>query len=508
MMSFRCLLFLVCFLGTGTAFAQRIVYSEPDRGDSRRMNFEVIGKISGNFLVYKNVSNKNYISLYDNDMNQVERVEQTYIPGDRLINIDFFAYPDFVYLVYQYQKRNVVYCEAMKVNGAGKRMSEVITLDTTHIGFAANNKIYSSVASEDKSKILVFKINSRNRSNYVVTTLLFDEALALKKRSVLNMPMDDSRDDHLNNFFVDNEGDAVFTKFSRTANDAVSKAQMVWKPAQADSFTTVDVPLDKIYLDELHIKVDNANKRYFLTSFYYKQRRGNIDGFYFYTWDKQTRSQAMQNTIALSEELRNEARGDAGMKSAFNDYFIRNIIVKRDGGFIIGSEAYYTTSRYNNWNRWNYMYGMPYYNTFDYYSFYPSYGSWWYRNQYYNNQAVRHHADNITILSFDNTGKLQWSDVIHKQQFDDEAGDQISYQIVNTGGQIHFIFNLEDKRTLLLNDYVLSPDGQINRNPTLKNLDKGYEFLTKYGKQVSSKQIIIPCYYRNYICFAKIDFNQ
>jgi hypothetical protein len=35
---------------------------------------------------------------------------------------------------------------------------------------------------------------------------------------------------------------------------------------------------DKLYLDELHVKVDNVNKRYFLTSFYYKQRRGNIEG--------------------------------------------------------------------------------------------------------------------------------------------------------------------------------------------------------------------------------------
>ena len=31
------------------ALAQKIVYSEPDEGDSRRMRFEVIGKVSGNF---------------------------------------------------------------------------------------------------------------------------------------------------------------------------------------------------------------------------------------------------------------------------------------------------------------------------------------------------------------------------------------------------------------------------------------------------------------------------
>jgi hypothetical protein len=151
---------------------------------------------------------------------------------------------------------------------------------------------------------------------------------------------------------------------------------------------------------------------------------------------------------------------------------------------------------------------MPY-NSYDYYTTYsPLYSTWWWRNRYSNNsQAVRYHADNVTILSFDKTGALQWSNVIHKEQFDDEGDDRISFQMANTGDQIHYIFNVDEKRSLLLNDFMLSPDGQINHNPTLKNLDRGYEFLPKYGKQVSSYQVIMPCFYRNYICFAKLEFN-
>jgi hypothetical protein len=111
------------------------------------------------------------------------------------------------------------------------------------------------------------------------------------------------------------------------------------------------------------------------------------------------------------------------------------------------------------------------------------------------------------VLSFDNTGKLEWSGVINKEQYDDESDDRISYLMANTGSQIHYLFNQEEKRALLLNDYTLSASGELNHNPTLKNLDGGYEFLPKYGKQVSGHQLIIPCYYRNYICFAKVEFN-
>jgi hypothetical protein len=215
----------------------------------------------------------------------------------------------------------------------------------------------------------------------------------------------------------------------------------------------------------------------------------------------------LEKTLTFSDELRKEARGDANSKMAFNDYFIRNIITKKDGGFILGSEAFYTTSRSGLWNRWDYLYGSPFLSPLDYYSYSPYYNSWWWRSRYTNSQAVRYHADNIVILSFNKDGNVEWSNVIRKEQFDDESDNLVSYQLMNTGSQLHFLFNQEEKRARLLNDYTIAPNGEINRNPTLKNLDRGYEFMPKYAKQVSARQMIVPCYYRNYICFAKIDYN-
>lgn len=489
-----------------SSFGQKIVYSEPEREDSRRMIFEIIGKVSGNFLVYKKIRANNYVSVYNTEMKQIAREKQDYMPEDRIINVDFFPYANFSYMIYQYQKKNVVYFDAVKIDGNGKKISDIISLDTSHIGFNASSKIYSVITSEDKSKLMIYKVNARNRSKFIITTLLFDDNLNLQKRSRFVMPMQEN-DDFLDEFNLDNDGDFVFAKFNRNNNETINQTNLFWKKADSDTLLNIEIPHKDILLDRIYVKVDNVNKRYFLTSFYYKQKRGNIEGFYFYVWDKQTKYPVLQNSLVLGEEIRREARGDANVKMAFNDYFIRNIIVKRDGGFIINTESFYTTSRIGNWNRWNYLYGMPY-HTFDYYTTYsPHYSTWWWRNRFDNNQSVRYHADNITILSFDKNGVLQWSNVIRKQQYDDEGDDRISYQMVNTGGQLHYIFNVDEKRTLLLNDFTLSPDGQLNHNPTLKNLDRGYEFLPKYGKQVSSNQVILPCFYRNYIGFAKIEFN-
>jgi len=499
------LLTLLAIAYSITALGQRIVYSDPEKDDSRRMNFEIIGKVNGNYLIYKNTRNKNYISVFDGSMQQTAKVDQEYIPDDRLINVDFFPYSDFAYMVYQYQKKNVVYCMASKIGSDGQKIGDVMTLDTTHLGFSASNRIYTTISSEDKSKLMVFKINSKNKSKFIMTTVLFDNALNLLKHSRFLVPMEEFND-FLGEFAVDNEGDFVFARFKRNNNETIASTELFLKASQSDTTQKVTVEQPDVLLDELHIKVDNVNRRYFLSSFYYNERRGNVDGIYFYTWDKATQTPVLQSKVAFNDELRREARGESNTKMAFNDYFIRNVIVKRDGGFLINTESYYTTSRFRTWNRWNYLYGSPY-SAYDYYTFYSPYSSWWWRNRFDNNQAVRYHADNITIFSFDKGGNLQWSNVIHKEQYDDEGDDRISFQLTNTGGQLHYIFNLDEKRTLLLNDFTLSPDGKMNHNPTLKNLDKGYEFLPKYGKQVSATQVIIPCFYRNYICFAKIDFN-
>jgi len=111
------------------------------------------------------------------------------------------------------------------------------------------------------------------------------------------------------------------------------------------------------------------------------------------------------------------------------------------------------------------------------------------------------------VFSFDSTGAPEWNNVIAKEQYDDQSDDLLSYQLFVTGGQLHFLFNVIESRRQILNDFAVSPDGEIKKSPTLKNLDRGHDFMPKYAKQVSARQMIVPCQYRNYISFAKIDFN-
>jgi len=142
----------------------------------------------------------------------------------------------------------------------------------------------------------------------------------------------------------------------------------------------------------------------------------------------------------------------------------------------------------------------------DYY-YSPYYNPYYPYNRYgYGNSATRYNAENILVLSFDKDGNLEWSNVIPKSQFDDETQNLISHHIMNTGGELHFLYNQYERRTQLLSDQSISPEGKLTRYPTLRNLDKGYDFMPRYGKQIAGREILIPCLYRNYLCMAKIEF--
>lgn len=495
---------LTLFIATiCTVQAQKLVYSEPDKDDVRSLNFEVVGKFDGNFLIYKNYRDNHYLSLYDNDMKMIKKDKLNFFP-DKLINVDFITYPDFFYALYQYQKRNVVYVMAAKMDVAGKLIGEPQILDTTEINFFASNRIYSIINSENKQYIAAVKINARDEKQHIVGSVFFDKELKQLHKSHINIAMPD-KNDFLTEFHIDNEGSLVFLKAAGTSqNDNINKLNLYTKNMTADTTTSYSIPTNNIYLDDVKIKVNNANQQYLITSFYSKQRRGNIEGLFSYLWDNKSKQQAAYSAIVFTDELRNDARGESNTKSAFNDYFLQNIIMRKDGGYLITAESYYTSTRGGGYNRWDYLNNSAFWTPSQYY-YWRNYGYYYPWGRFNSLSITRYYADNIVVASFDASGKQEWSNVIRKSQYDDNTDNFIGYTTVNTGGELHFIYNQLEKRTLLLSDQSISPDGQLQRNPVFKNLDRGYEFMPRYGKQVSARQMIIPCQYRNYICFAKVE---
>jgi hypothetical protein len=485
---------------------QKVTYSDFEREDNSDINFEVIGKMNGNFLVYKNVRGNHKISIFGDDMKTKEVVKLDFVTS-KTFNVDFVIYPSFFYMIYQYQKRNVLYCMAIKMDGEGKKLGEPIQLDTTQISILADNKIYTTVNSEDKQKIMVFKIHKKNEHFNMVTLLFNSDLKLISNKCRRELDFDEYRDNYAN-FLVDNEGNFVFTKDSKSGSrDNSNQLQLVIKEPQQDTFAYHQLELDKFYIDEIKLKIDNLNKRYIVNSFYYKKSRGSIEGMYTAVWNKPETKLFAQNFIALGDSLRFEAKTTGQLRFALNDFFIRNVIVKKDGGFLITAEDFSTqttSNSLNSWNRWDYL-NNYYYSPYSSY-YYNPYSGYYRPFNSFGRQNTRYYYSNILLLSADKTGKIEWHKVIHKEQFDDDNDNFLSFSTMNKGGELHFLFNDDKNRNQIIANQSLSPSGQITRNPTLKSQERGYQFMTRLSKQVGASQLIVPCIYNGHVCFAKIDF--
>ncbi len=490
------------------SFGQRITFSEPQKEDNRDINFDIIGKMNNNIIVFKNAKWKYAVSVYNiDDMSLKEKVKLDFIP-DKAFNVDYIAFPDNFYFVYQFQKKGVVYCMGAKMDFNGHLIDKPIQLDTTHVGAFGDNKIYSTINSEDKKLIMIFKIQKRdNQFNF--KTLLLNNKLQLVHRSRLEIDYDD-RNDVYGDFLLDNEGNFIFTKAVKSGNRSnISSLDLITKKPLQDTFSIKKINLNKLYIDEIKMKIDNVNKRYLLNSFYYAEKRGNIDGIYSAIWDVNGDSAYANVFTKLDDSIRAIAKMKGNIKLSLNNFFIRNVILKKDGSYLLAAEDYSSQTSGNNmgWNRWDYLYGSPFLSPYDYYYYSPSFGGYYRPYSRFNNmQSTRYYYDNVMLIEMTNTGEVKWNKIINKEQYADDTDNFLSFSTFITESEIHFLFNIIEKRDKLLTDHIITSNGSLKRNPTLRSIDRGYEFMPKLAKQVGARQIIVPCTFRNEICFSKIDF--
>ena len=220
--------------------------------------------------------------------------------------------------------------------------------------------------------------------------------------------------------------------------------------------------------------MDNVNKHYLINSFYYVQRQGNIEGIYSIIWDARGDSSYASMATPISDSIRKVARTSGEMKEAFNEYFINNIILKKDGGYLLVAED--CSNNQVGSNTWHRHFSQSFFYLFYY---------------------------NIFVCSISNKGIIEWSNIIPKKQ---SAYNFSSFNTFNSVEGIHFLYNTSDKRNFLIMDNVVSADGKITRNPSLKSYDTGYDFMIRLAKKTGARQLVVPCLYRGKVCFAKIDF--
>jgi hypothetical protein len=521
--------------------AQSYVMSGIEKTDKDQIQYEVLGKVDGRYWIYKNNDGIATIAQYNDQMQLVQQNDLVFLPK-KLNAIEFITKSNRVYAFYQYQAATTVYAMVAELDEKGQLVGMPVIVDTAEkIRPGSGTKVFNLIESQDRSKLLFFSVNTTNPASIKIKTMALTTPFSLLNEATISINAQNKKS-NLSDFALDNKGNLFCLRNVDQSNTApvVSLLYMA-----ADGSEVIETPIvnNSLVLDDIRLKINNANGTVLVNSFYASEKKGNIEGMYTFIWDIASKQNSVSNASRFTDALRDAVTDKRNLKLAFNHFYVDQVQPNADGGFTIIAEAATTSSNRNAFSRWDYFWGGPFYNPFMFsywnrpFGFYPwarlgwgmmgpwgfgggwgwgGFGGWgmmgpwgwnnWMMNPFANfgYPSVTYSAGKVAILNFDAKANIQSVKTIDKQQSDLNVDQFIGYGEINNAEGINFLYYQKSKGVRQLVHQQLNASGAIVKgNPIMIN-EKQVEWMPRSLKQVGEKEAILPYQSKGKLGFAKI----
>ncbi len=479
----RSLIVVLALLSANLLQAQDVTYSQYDKYDFHSGDYAVVGMTGGLLYTYLNTSDGARLDAYDDSMNKVATVLLDFFP-DKIYETRFISYPDKIIVLYQALESNKVVQYAALLDEKGRLKNKPVELGSSKTGiFGATKTYYSSAISDNKKMILIYSAFDKNREVEFEGKWL-DDNLVITKRSRATFKTDNTVQHGEVN--IANNGDVYMAAFTTvgTQNYADQFWILTLTPGST-KFTPKELLLQDKYAIGGYMRIDNVNNRVYFGGFYSDKKSGSYNGVIYAAYDIAAANYQHKKLIPFDEQMLN-ATNTKRKSRAFDNFQARQLIVKNDGGFVLVSEAQYVT------NRSNYTPG------FGYYSFYSPYMS---------SMVREYHFNDIMALSYNKDGVREWGAYVPKEQYSQEDGGVFSsYALLNTGSSLAFLFNDFNTRNSRIQLATIDAQGNTETHGFTAQGNDNPDWLPRSGKQVAARVLIVPCFHRKQICFAKVMF--
>jgi hypothetical protein len=517
--------------------AQSYVLSGIEKTDKGQMQYEVLGKVDGRYWIYKNNEGISTIAQYNDQMQLVQQNDLVFLPK-KLNAIEFITKSNRVYAFYQFQAATTVYAMVAELDEKGQLVGTPTIVDTAEkIRPGSNTKVFNLIESQDRSKLLFFSVNTTNPSSIKIKTMALSTPFGLLNEATISINAQNKKS-NLSDFAIDNKGNLFCLRNAEQPNAAPIVSLLFMA---ADGSEVIETPIvnNSLILDDIRLKINNANGTVLINSFYAAEKKGNIEGMYTFIWDITTKRNSVSNASRFTDALRDAVTDKRNLKNAFDDFYFDQVQPNADGGFTIIAEAARTSSNRNAFSRWDFFWGGPFYNPFIFnywnrpFGFYPwgrfgwgmmgpwgfgggwgmmgpwgfgGLGGWGIMNPFANfgYPSVTYTAGKVAILNFDANANIQSVKTIDKQQSDMNVDQFIGYGTMNNSAGTNFLYFQKSKGVRQLVHQQLNPSGAIVQgNPIMLN-DKKVEWMPRSLKQVGEKEAILPYQSKGKLGFAKI----
>lgn len=473
---------LLLMIGCLGIHAQDVTYSRYDKFDYRSDAYAIVGMSGGYLYTYIKTEEMAKLDAYDDSMNKVATVLLDFFP-QRIYQVKFVPYPTKMMAIYQALESNKVVQYVAMLDGNGLLKGKPMELRSTKTGIlgATRNYYYSSV-SENKKHILIYSVTDK-KGEIEFDGIWLDDNGAVTKKSKARFKTENTPEHGEVN--VANDGTVYMAAYTPTgAQDYADQYWVLSLPLGGTTFTAKELELGEHYATGGYTRIDNVNNKVYFGGFYSNSKNGRFSGLIYAAYDVATAGFTTNRFIPFDDKMIAEA-GEK-RKSAFDNYLVRQLIVKNDGGFVLVAEEQYVTTR------------STFTPGFGYYSFY---------SPAMNSSVREYHYNDILAVAYDKDGVRSWNAYIPKQQYSQEDdGVFSSFALLNTGGAIAFLYNDFDMNHSRIQLSTLTPDGQTDTHSLSAEGNDYPDWLPKSAKQVSGRVLIVPCFHKRQICFAKVKF--
>lgn len=469
------------------AVAQTVSYSQEQKFSVRSHHAEVIGKTGD--LIYTHVASRDGSEIIAFRHNMAKHWRRPLIPEqDAQVKAVFLRDSSF-HVAYTTRKKNILSLEIKRFMLDLTPDTQHIVVDTQALGLGQGQPEYRFQLSADKSKMVVRWLTRRSGKGDVFLYKILDNQLRVIDQGKAELPTASKRVG-FHTGFVDNEGEQfiVITE----SKGQVGVPAKFWILRSSESFVPKDsfsFGVEERWLNNLVFEPDNQNRNIVVTGFYSTdpKRPTTAEGVFFATFDLLTDRRIGAAFEPFPPEFIAKIKGTRQSRATerLYSFVIDDIILRSDGGAIIVAESYQKAIRAR---------GNP--------TVADSYGPY-----SLGESTTTYYFEELMVLSMSTEGEIDWKNVLIKSQVSSgDNGRFSSYVAMNTGRKISFIFNDEIKYRTNVVQYIVTPDGDVEREIMFNARNHDLYLMPQLGRQVSAYEMVIPSFKKGKLRFVKLAY--
>ncbi len=479
------LTFIICIFTTAT-FSQTLSYSVPKKLSSKTPEFRILGKNKEGVLVYKYGRDSHVVEAYGNKLNS--RWEKSISFKQEATSVKrIVIYPEKTLAFYLSSQKGILVLLAEKWNSKFSGELNAVAIDTVNTGKFDAESTLRVATSQNQSKIACYyPVSGDDDYARSLKIIMVNEELNVVYRKEIDISGNGKN--LLRKVFPDNDGNVYILLEDESKSKKKKSTPDAFTVKMCDISGTVknlEFPFQRPVFRKLYVDVDNVNRRLVATGFYTDDAGEEAQGYFYLAYDVDSGVLSASNYMKFSPDLVFDVTGKDTSKisNGFYSFEVYDLVMRFDGGAILVAESRFDTEENMQ---------VP--------SFTPSIGP------SFRTINISYYND-IMLLSVGPDGMHDWSEVLKKKQIsEDDEGFFSSYCMATGGGKLHFVYNEEIYNKTNISEYGVDKIGNSERQYLFNAGDRNVLLIPKLGKQISSNEILIPSYKRNYLSFVKVTY--